>query len=1117
MKTRLTLLSIFMIIASILFCSCQIVLPGTTNGSKDTDVTLIINDGSLTPELRSLIYNSLTEKMGKAPEFSSDSMDESQHEIVVGPSRRSISQIAYNKLEALERENKDDVGYVIYFDGKSVAIAYDVDTDYVAAIAAIEYFNENYAAAPLSVAAGTTTSDVIWLTEHYNALGEQYVNEKWQALKEADSEYGALIVDSFKAIYNIYKDEMVVWMAELYDPGIGGWYYSNSARDTFGFLPDIESTRQILSIISDSGMLTYLGVGAGKAFPEETRNQIISFIKSLQSSSDGNFYHPQWGTNINESRRSRDLGNAVSILKTFGSKPTYDTPNGDTGDGIKADGTPVGYMPLTQKLTTSPTVTLVSKVIYAAESTVKYPAYMETVELFEAWYTKLDIKNNSYSAGNTLTSIDTTIIARDMKYAELYANDPENQDKAEPIMPKLLEWLTRDQNTETGTWDFTGEASYYAVNGLMKTSGVFGAAGVLTPNADKGIETAIAAITSDEKCSAVVDIYNTWFAASRLISQIRKYGTEEQQSIADEAVALLRSTAPQTLSATAEKIAIFQKTDGSFSYKPKASSHNSQGSPAAVPNTNEGDVNATCICTSDILNYIYSAMELSEYKVPIYTHSDWLLFIDTLQGMSSVSKNPPTNLDAPATFDDDYVGDLPTEVTFKNIDRALYNGSLEVIKDPREGASGNVLKIVKTNEKYNGSQTNDNIVISTKAKNNNASCSVFEGEFCLTDATYSYPIQVHLTNCYLFTIRISNNRINIIESSSDDEKASKNVDLGLHPEFGEWFKIRVEYYPINETTARIKFFYNGELISVSDNYFDQAGDKFTALGGKPTAKYENTKIFFLKAANCTLLLDNLAAYHTNDEYVPITDPNNQPKFNIDAPVPEGSAGGAAKDYSYFANESIQGTRYDFKEQLGIKNLYSKEFVTVKDENGEEREESKVSIPKITSQSGEMLNVDCLASWQSVGVALDGNTTGGSGKKYVFETDFLWTGGAQQADQIASGAAFVGFLGEDVPSIDNTHMSCWSHIKFDADNPDVMTWFGVKLTKGVYYNIRMEYDFDSGICKVYVDNELKTSGKFNSGNNSDKESFGAFGIYFRKNFTETISMKFDNMYLGVMDA
>ena len=87
--------------------------------------------------------------------------------------------------------------------------------------------------------------------------------EKWEAIKNrVGGKSGEAIVDALKDLYTIYGEELIDWYAGLYDPKIGGYYYSNSARDNESYagvtlLPDLESTYQVLSFLSKSGMLDY--------------------------------------------------------------------------------------------------------------------------------------------------------------------------------------------------------------------------------------------------------------------------------------------------------------------------------------------------------------------------------------------------------------------------------------------------------------------------------------------------------------------------------------------------------------------------------------------------------------------------------------------------------------------------------------------------------------------------------------------------------------------------------------------------------------------------------------------------------------------------------------------
>lgn len=444
--------------------------------------------------------------------------------------------------------------------------------------------------------------------KYYNALSDKVGGEQ-----------GKRIAEAIRDMYTLYKPEMIDWFAGLYDPTVGGYYYSNGARDNekigyqgicYDLRPDTESTEQALRFIKTSGLL---GDSTLKEkLPDWMRDQIVRYIKGLQHP-NGFFYNTQWPKELADSklsRRARDLGWCVSILENLGSAPTYDTPTGVKGDGLDVDGNPVE-----------------NAVIHTdgdkakSASAVAIPPELENRESFLKYLNSLDIKHESYSVGNTLTAITGQIIYRDK---ELEASGADYS-----LRKIIIDWLNENQNPENGLWH--EKANYYGVNGLMKTSGVYGKIGVLMPYADKAVKSAIDAISTDETPDAVTCIYNTWFAVTRIKRHLRTHGGEEGQRMADKIVEDLRKTAPEAIRITKEKLAVFAKPYGSFSYGPMASAGRSQGMPVTFRGAYEGDVNATIICSSDILGYMYSALELSDVSVPIYSPEDFERYVSIIE------------------------------------------------------------------------------------------------------------------------------------------------------------------------------------------------------------------------------------------------------------------------------------------------------------------------------------------------------------------------------------------------------------------------------------------------------------------------------------------------------
>ena len=403
---------------------------------------------------------------------------------------------------------------------------------------------------------------------------EQRREPYWQKL---ESVIGAESTAAMKEIYALYTEELVDWFASLYDVQTGGYYYSESARDNEGFLPDAESTNQALGFWNASGMLAEVGGSYTKGLPQWMQEDICRFVDSLQDP-DGYFYHPQWGKNISLSRRGRDLNWCRRMLGFFGKKPRYATI---------LDATP------------------------AKDGETLIPDHLATAEAFAEYLESLNIPERSYHKGSELSSQFSQIAARGFG-------------------GQLIEFLNGLQHPETGVWH--REANYYGINGLMKLSGVYASAGLLLPNAPAAARSAAAAIVSDEPVGAVVDIWNTWIAVSRVCTVLRSSGGEEGNRQADDIVAMMRDRAAECLGRTREKLAPFRKSGSSFSYSPHRSSPTSQGVPAAVKDTREGDVNATVIATSLMVNAFYDVLEVpAEARVPIFFEQDRRRYVELLE------------------------------------------------------------------------------------------------------------------------------------------------------------------------------------------------------------------------------------------------------------------------------------------------------------------------------------------------------------------------------------------------------------------------------------------------------------------------------------------------------
>ena len=523
------------------------------------------------------------------------------HEIVIGEVGTEISDIAYKKLREIETDGEDDGRFLIYCDGASIAIAYDVETGNFTRKIAIDYFLENYVRSELYLKAGVVHSEHFDLIEYLGAQDAAYVDGLWNKMSDTLGEGGEEVVEAFKSLYELYDGEAIIrWLTSLYDPEIcicnalygktecentkycggGGFYYSKSGRDNVGFAPDAESCAQAISIIRNCGMTRGLRSGGYYSIiPDEMADSICDYLYELQED-DGFFYHPQWNREyiISEnklSRRGRDNSWCTQILHDYGRAKKY--------RDVKASSFKVENA-LTESLGGS-SVTAVSKVISTADFVVA--PHLETLDAFKQYLKDLDIANNSYPAGNTLSAQGSQIQARGREYVDA-----------------MVEELLRIYNDYgNGTWHHT--VDYYAINGVMKLVGQLTGAGVEIPKIDLTARACFAAIGSEEEVEAIVDIWNPWVAFNRVLDNMEKCSENGKEKVAALKAELYPDYA-EAIRDTKEKLGLFRKEDGSFSYFKNRSSHTSQAVFIALPNQNEGDVNATVLGTNNFTYEIFT-------------------------------------------------------------------------------------------------------------------------------------------------------------------------------------------------------------------------------------------------------------------------------------------------------------------------------------------------------------------------------------------------------------------------------------------------------------------------------------------------------------------------------
>ncbi len=417
---------------------------------------------------------------------------------------------------------------------------------------------------------------------------------EWQRLEaEIDRRggNGKEVVKALSEHYAIYNEGLLTWLGDLYDPKIGGFYYSKSGRHTDDprFLPDIESTNQATNLLSQAGALESMN-----DLPEEMRAKMAEFVCSLQSDEDGYIYHPQWGKNIKDSRRGRDMMWACHMAGKLGIKLPYKTANERLSEALKN-----------------------SKTEEEKKNAVSaLPEHLCSEEAFLEYVKTYNWTNGGYQAGNNLAAQIDQIVAAGLADC-------------------ACEFLSSVQNKENGLWG--DSVCFGSVNGVFKISYVYNGAKRLMPYAGKAAIAAMECITRfEEETVHVCSLYNTWYTVINLIGNMRRYGDDAVQKEADEIVKELLLRAPEAIRASTKKITEFQKPDGSFSYYKHNTACESQGALVAVPKPeggqpDEGDVNASVISSTSLTGNIYAALELRDFAIKLYTKDDLKIFLGAIE------------------------------------------------------------------------------------------------------------------------------------------------------------------------------------------------------------------------------------------------------------------------------------------------------------------------------------------------------------------------------------------------------------------------------------------------------------------------------------------------------
>lgn len=449
-----------------------------------------------------------------------------------------------------------------------------------------------------------------------------------------------------KKLDTLMDERLLEWNASLYDPEIGGFYFSRSARDNEGFLPDVQSTMQAL------GFLASAGFPLKDDMPRSVADKISNWAKGLQSPDDGYFYHPQWGSDISENKRGRDLTYALKIVDQY-------------GDGVFPYKTPAERAAEAKNLTEEE----------KGESTVIY--YLQSPEAFTAWCENLwETARNHYSAASTINGAITAI-------------------DGAGLMDAAIDFIDSKQDPNTGLWD---NAMDYNTIGACYKFTVFYNSERKLKYADKIIEN-VTNILKTQAPTAIVDVYN---GLNAILACVSSFGDDVPQ----EVKSTLNDNLVELIDITVEQYNKFRKADGGYSYGVNTSQYKALGVDIAL-GVPEGDMDSPGKVLS-ARNALYQLAGVEAEKP--FTDEMYKKYIDTLVNAPKVEKKKPEPFSL--NFEDGEVGSVPSSVSVSGSDE---NNTANIQKDLSHSKIENkAFKIKSTSNGstvayFNFSQLNGNI------------------------------------------------------------------------------------------------------------------------------------------------------------------------------------------------------------------------------------------------------------------------------------------------------------------------------------------------------------------------------------------------------------------------
>ena len=782
------------------------------------------------------LRDTIAARVGSSPRFGKESeIEQSGVEIVIGDTSRAITARAKEYLPAYAGD--DVAGFAIYFGADGVAIVWNHEAG---AVAGIKYFKNVYAAVgELRMYPGTYYVGGVSVYDYEQEREAERVEQleaAWAARFDVveDPDVRAAVKSFYEGIYD--PEKLIRWWAGLYDPDRGGFYYSNSARDHEGYLPDMESTYQILNRTRDfvPDLKDFLG--------EELTQKIVTFYQEKQDQSDGYFYHPQWTkeeSRANVMRYSRDQDWSIFVLDWLGSAPLYPTALDRAAESSESGGsTSTDWQPNVQSVT-------------------YYVNMQLNTRTCEQWANTLETQATTFQATGML---DAVLDVLDARINPEYGVWVSSYDSASDMYRNL-------KNTP-GT-----ESPYGIFTNAYKVAKMYNIAGRHIPYTDKMVANAIKAICSRDPGARVTYLFNPWATLGNVRQNLVAYGTPAEVAAYD---AQIKEHVVEMVDALQTSLALYRCADGSYGYLQSGSNPSVYSTKVSL-GVKEGDVNGNnlvVLCAA----HICTAIGLEE-MIPIFNEFHAELLYDLLTNAPTIRKNG-TFYGNSYTFSDDAEGSLPAEAQ----ETAAEGTTFSVTADPKN-ADNKVLAIRKNTETNadGGTLTLPLIDVPTMYNNTTVEFSMK----VMVDGSSRFGNEITGVNANMLQMRLTSDKkpfwmptlrftTNANPTAGCHLVVGKNTASALFEspdrrtkvfEYDTWyeltFRMTIKNYGTSDARFRVEILVDGETFGTSTCFYsndDSALDAGTVTF--EAGKTVNLRLVPQMRVNALIYIDDITASYT---------------------------------------------------------------------------------------------------------------------------------------------------------------------------------------------------------------------------------------------------------------